>query len=94
MRLSLTIDRKNPGGAWRRRRAIAFQWGAANERAYRRLTGSGPAEWRAWWAVESRACGTDLQSLLRQHGRILREFWQHSLTLPSSWRAAYDRRKS
>jgi hypothetical protein len=38
-------------------------------------------DWREFWRAESRRCGTDLQTLLRQHGRVLREFWQHSLTL-------------
>jgi hypothetical protein len=47
-------------------------------------TGTCPAEWRQWWATESRRNDTDLQSLLRQHGRVLREFWQHSQTLLSS----------
>jgi hypothetical protein len=47
-------------------------------------TGSCPTEWRQWWAIESRRNDTDLQSLLRQHGRVLREFWQHSQTLLSS----------
>jgi hypothetical protein len=46
-------------------------------------TGSCPADWREWWRAESARCGTDLQTLLKQHGRVLREWWQHSLTLSS-----------
>jgi hypothetical protein len=46
------------------------------------ITVGSTADWRAWWRAESRRCGTDLQTLLRQHGRVLREFWQHAF--PSS----------
>jgi hypothetical protein len=46
-------------------------------------TGSSPEGWRRWWAAEAKRCGTDLQTLLRQHGRVLREWWQHSQTLSS-----------
>jgi hypothetical protein len=35
-------------------------------------TGSNPTEWREWWRIESRRCGSDWHGVLYQRQEVLR----------------------
>jgi hypothetical protein len=43
-------------------------------------TGACPAEWRAWWKIESRRCGSDWHGVLYQHQEALRRLQSRAVS--------------
>jgi len=40
-------------------------------------TGTCPSDWRAWWAIEARRCGSDWQTLLQAAEQALNKLRVH-----------------